>query len=44
MFRGFLPFFATGFAGLSSPVVVCAAVATIGSIVLPNRPKLDTDG
>jgi MFS family permease len=47
---GFLPFFATYlslsvgdvFAGLWYPVVICSAVAVIGSIVLPNRPRLDT--
>jgi MFS family permease len=51
IFGGFLPFFATYlslavgdvFAGLWYPVVICAAVAVIGSIVLPNRPKLETD-
>jgi MFS family permease len=46
---GFLPFFATYlslsvgdvFAGLWYPVVICSAVAVIGSVVLPNRPRLD---
>ena len=51
IFGGFLPFFATYlslavgdvFAGLWYPVVICATVAVIGSIVLPNKPKLETD-
>lgn len=51
IFGGFLPFFATYlslavgdvFAGLWYPVVICASVAVIGSIVLPNKPKLETD-
>lgn len=51
IFGGFLPFFATYlslavgdvFAGLWYPVVICAVVAVIGSIVLPNRPRIEAD-
>ncbi|WP_083636328.1 MFS transporter [Bradyrhizobium sp. AS23.2] len=51
IFGGFLPFFATYlslavgdvFAGLWYPVVICGVVAVIGSIALPNKPKLETD-
>lgn len=51
IFGGFLPFFATYlslavgdvFAGLWYPVVICTVVAVIGSIVLPNRPRIKAD-
>ncbi|TYO65614.1 MHS family MFS transporter [Bradyrhizobium hipponense] len=51
IFGGFLPFFATYlslavgdvFAGLWYPVVICTVVAVIGSIVLPNRPRIEAD-
>ena len=51
IFGGFLPFFATYlslavgdvFAGLWYPVVITAVVMVIGTIVLPNKPKLETD-
>ena len=51
IFGGFLPFFATYlslavgdvFAGLWYPVVICTVVAVIGSIMLPNRPQIETD-
>ena len=51
IFGGFLPFFATYlslavgdvFAGLWYPVVICTVVAVVGSIMLPNRPQIETD-
>ena len=51
IFGGFLPFFATYlslavgdvFAGLWYPVVICTVVAVIGSMMLPNRPKIEAD-
>jgi len=31
------------FAGLWYPVVICTVVAVVGSIMLPNRPQIETD-
>lgn len=51
IFGGFLPFFATWlslsvgdvFAGLWYPIVMTAVVCVIGSLLLPNHPKLEHD-